>query len=439
MAEKKLNDPLRRLLCTKAIKLFTTFILSIAIFHPAVSQEGSPGEIPTDEESIAAGKATFQELCTVCHAVDRKVVGPALMNVYDRRELPWIIAFVKNSQRLIASGDPIAVALYNEYNKTQMNSFDYLSDDEIIDILAYIKYTTDNPATPAAAAAEGAGAAGAATTASQGGIPSQYLTAILVGLLVVLVIILGVLVLIISVLTKYLQEKRELDAEDQEVIGQKVEFGKFFTSSGFLGMLIFIFAAVAFKSVIDGLYNVGVQQGYEPTQPIAFSHALHAGEYEIDCNYCHTGVMKSKNANIPSANICMNCHGQILTESPEIAKIYKALDYDKTTQTYGPNQKPIEWVRIHNLPDLAYFNHAQHVNVGGIECQTCHGEIQEMVVVKQHSNLTMGWCIDCHRQTDVSTVGNDYYDQLVELHEASNKDQLKVKDIGGLECSKCHY
>ena len=185
MAEKKLNDPLRRLLCTKAIKLFTTFILFIAIFHPAVSQEGSPGEIPTDEESIAAGKATFQELCTVCHAVDRKVVGPALMNVYDRRELPWIIAFVKNSQRLIASGDPIAVALYNEYNKTQMNSFDYLSDDEIIDILAYIKYTTDNPATPAAAAAEGAGAAGAGNNCQSGrnsvAIPDSHISRVVSG------------------------------------------------------------------------------------------------------------------------------------------------------------------------------------------------------------------------------------------------------------------
>lgn len=437
MAKKNINDRLRRLLHPKVLKLSLTLILSTFIFQSVVSQESESGDIPTDEESIAAGKATFQELCTVCHAVDRKVVGPALMNIYERRDLPWIIAFVKNSQQVIASGDSYAVALYNEYNKTQMNNFDYLSDEEIINIIAYIKDATENPPTPVAAAPGAAAEGGQAV--STGGIPSQYLTAILVGLLLILVIILGVLVLIISVLTKYLKDKKELDEEDQEVIGQKLEPGKFFTSSGFLGMLIFLFAAIAFKSVIDGLFNVGVQQNYEPTQPIAFSHALHAGEYEIDCNYCHTGVMKSKNANIPSANICMNCHGQIKTESSEIAKIYKALDYDKTTQTYGPNQKPIEWIRIHNLPDLAYFNHSQHVKVGGVECQTCHGEIQEMVVVKQHANLTMGWCIDCHRQTNVNTVGNKYYDQLVELHEASNKDQLKVKDIGGLECSKCHY
>ena len=130
----------------------------------------------------------------------------------------------------------------------------------------------------------------------------------------------------------------------------------------------------------------------------------------------------------------MNCHTHIQNVggkegvSPEIQKIYNAVD----------NNQPIEWVRVHNLPDLAYFNHAQHVAVGGIECQTCHGPIQEMEVVAQHSTLTMGWCIDCHRQTEIATEGNAYYDKLVQLH-ASSKDALKVKDIGGLECAKCHY
>ena len=156
----------------------------------------------------------------------------------------------------------------------------------------------------------------------------------------------------------------------------------------------------------------GVQQGYQPTQPIAFSHEIHAGQYEIECQYCHTGVMISKSANIPSANICMNCHTAIKTESKEIAKIYKAIDYDPETGEYGDNVKPIEWVRVHNLPDLAYFNHSQHVNVGEIECQTCHGPIEEMAVVKQWSTLTMGWCINCHRETKVNAKGNAYYDQL---------------------------
>ena len=137
----------------------------------------------------------------------------------------------------------------------------------------------------------------------------------------------------------------------------------------------------------------------------------------------------------------MNCHTQIRTGTNtgegEIAKIYSAIGYDVATGSYTGKQKPIEWVRIHNLPDLAYFNHSQHVNVGGIECQTCHGPIQEMDVVKQFSRLTMGWCIDCHRKTDVNTKGNAYYDKLLELH--NGKKAMKVEDIGGIECAKCHY
>jgi Zn finger protein HypA/HybF involved in hydrogenase expression len=161
---------------------------------------------------------------------------------------------------------------------------------------------------------------------------------------------------------------------------------------------------------------------------------VHAGDFKIDCNYCHTGVRTSKNANIPSVNICMNCHSSILkvtgaTElSVEIQKIFDA----------KLNDTPIEWVRVHNLPDLAYFNHAQHYEVGGVECETCHGVLEEMEVVSQFSNLTMGWCIDCHKTTEIKT-DNGYYDKLVELHSNSSKDPMVVQDIGGLECAKCHY
>ena len=183
------------------------------------------------------------------------------------------------------------------------------------------------------------------------------------------------------------------------------------------------------KSCIDGLYTVGIQQNYQPTQPIAFSHKVHAGQYEIDCNYCHTGVNISKSANIPSVNICMNCHNAINTDKPEIQKILTAYE----------ENRPIEWVRVHNLPDLAYFNHKQHVAVGGLDCATCHGPIEEMDVVYQYSELTMGWCINCHRETEVSSKGNDYYKKLVELHNSSSKKPMTVEDIGGLECSKCHY
>ena len=278
-----------------------------------------------------------------------------------------------------------------------------------------------------AAPAAGAQAGQGGETAS-----SKYLNIILIGMVVILLLLLIILALIVSALKRFLDQK-ELSEEDREVVHSPITVGSVTRSPGFIFIVVFLVAALGFKAVINGLFSVGVQQGYAPKQPIAFSHKIHAGQYEIDCKYCHVGVTKGKNATIPSVNICMNCHNQIktgtLTGEGEIGKIVAAYE----------NNKPIEWVRIHNLPDLAYFNHAQHVNVGGVECQTCHGPIETMDVVRQHSLLTMGWCIDCHRKTDVNTKGNAYYDKLVELHNKSSKTPMKVEDEGGLECSKCHY
>lgn len=334
---------------------------------------------------------------------------------------------VKNSQKVIDSGDEYAVALYEEYNNVAMTPFDF-SDEEILSIIAYIKDQTDNPPVAEVTIAEGE-----ATPGEEEGIPSKYLNIIFAGLIVTLVLLLVVLVMISSVIKKHLQKRSDLSESDKELIGQRFDVFALLKHKAFIGLIAFIVTAVVFKGMIDQLYNIGVQQGYSPKQPIAYSHKVHAGEFEIDCNYCHTGVTKSKNANIPSANICMNCHSAITKGTKtdggtaEIEKIYAAIE----------NNKPIEWVRIHNLPDLAYFNHAQHVQVGGVECQTCHGEIQEMEVVEQFSNLTMGWCIDCHRTTNIKTKDNAYYDNLVQLH--NSVESMKVEDLGGLECAKCHY
>ncbi len=407
----------------------------------APAAEASADGIPTDDAVVSQGESLFNNACTVCHAINQVVVGPALKNVHERRDLPWLISFIKNSQKVIQSGDEYAVNLYNEYNKTVMPSFAY-SDEEITSIISYIKAESQQAAAPQGDEQVAGGGEGGATTAGTGdsGIPSGYLLAILIGLVVILGLILLVLILIVTVLTKFLNQKTDLDEADREILNQKTDVKKLVQSRPFIGMMVFIFLALVVKLVLDGLYSVGVQQGYQPEQPIAFSHALHAGQYEIQCQYCHTGVMKGKSANIPSANICMNCHQQIAVESPEIQKIYAAIDFDPDSQTYGNNKQPIEWIRIHNLPDLAYFNHSQHVNVGGLECQTCHGPIQEMPVVYQYSKLTMGWCINCHRETEVNAKDNAYYDKLLELHdESASGEPMKVEDIGGLECSKCHY
>ena len=396
-----------------------------------VSAYAADPAVANTDEAIAAGKTVFNANCKTCHKLDQKYIGPALRGATDRNNANWVKTWIKNSQAVISSGDAYAVALYKEYNNSVMPSYAFLSDAELDGVLAYIEY--GDKADAAAAAAPGAAPGDPAAAAAGSGIPNEYLS-IIVGVLVfILLLILIVLGLIVTVLTKYIN-KQDLPEEDKEFVSQKTNYSKIFKSDAVIILVTTLVIAFTAKTAIDGLYSIGVQQGYAPAQPIAFSHALHAGQYEIACQYCHTGVEIGKSANIPSANICMNCHTHIQNVggkegiSPEIQKIYNAVD----------NNQPIEWVRVHNLPDLAYFNHAQHVAVGGVECQTCHGPIQEMEVVGQHSTLTMGWCIDCHRQTEIATEGNVYYDKLVQLHSTS-KDALKVKDIGGLECAKCHY
>ncbi len=420
--KKRLSDSVK----LTALTLVFTLSLSLSSFSQ---------EIPTDPAVISAGEALFNGNCKSCHRVKQKLVGPALAGVETRvPSLDWIYSWVRNPAKMIASGDDYANKIYNEYNKSQMTAFNNYTDEQILSIVAYVKAEAEKPEAPAA------GTTTIADGSGEGGIPSSYMNVILAGMIVILVLLLIILGLIINALKKYL-DQRDLSEEDKEIVNSPYTIGTIFRSTGFAFLVVFIVAAVSFKTVIDGLYTIGIQQNYQPKQPIAFSHKIHAGQYEIECNYCHTGALKGKQANIPSPNICMNCHTQIRTGTNtgegEIAKIYAAIGYDVATGSYTGKQKPIEWVRIHNLPDLAYFNHSQHANVGGIACQTCHGPVQEMDVVKQYSLLTMGWCIDCHRKTDVNTKGNAYYDKLLELH--NGKKVMKVEDIGGLECSKCHY
>ena len=406
-------------------------LLTLALFV-TTSSTSFAQEIPTDAAAISAGEALFNGNCKSCHRVKQKLVGPALAGVENRApSIAWIIEWVKNPAKKIASGDEYANKIYNEYNKSQMTAFTSYTDAQILSILAYVKSDAEKVEVAPVAAQQTAGGGSA-------GVPSSYLNAIVGGMLLILLLMLVILGLIVSALKKYLNQK-ELSEDDQQVVNSPYTFSTITRSSGFIFLVVFILVSVGFKTTIDGLYSIGVQQDYQPKQPIAFSHKLHAGSYEINCKYCHTGVLKGKQANIPSPNICMNCHTQIKQESTEIQKIYAAIGYDYKTASYSGKQKPIEWVRIHNLPDLAYFNHAQHVNVGGIECQTCHGPIEEMEVVKQYSLLTMGWCIDCHRKTEVNTKDNEYYNKLNELHLSAKKSKMKVEDIGGLECAKCHY
>jgi len=384
---------------------------------------GATGGLSDNADVIAKGEELFNGNCKQCHAVNAKVVGPALAKVYERRNIPWLINFIKYPQKVIESGDAYAVALYKQYNQFMPNH-DFLKDDEIVAILSWVKKETDNP-TVAKTAPTGDASTTQAPTESNSGL----LVGIVITLATLLVVVLAVLAMLGSVLTKYLAKEKALSEADRVILEQKVEWGKILTSRGFVGIVSFVFVALVLKVATEALITIGVQQGYAPDQPIPFSHKLHAGQYEIDCKYCHHTVEKSKHASIPGPYVCMNCHNAIKTTSPNMDLIYKAVE----------NDEPIQWVRVHNLPDLAYFNHAQHVKVAGLDCTSCHGNIKEMEVVQQVSLLTMGWCIDCHRKTEVNAKGNGYYDNLLEMHSKYSKQPMKVENIGGLECSKCHY
>lgn len=416
----------------KSTLVGTVFFLSLVLV-PVLSK-AQDAAYPTDEAVLKAGEKLFKLNCKSCHNIDSDMTGPALKGVTERHSIDWIKTWVRGPKTMIDSGDPAAVALYNKWKTSGVMTAFNLKDDEILSLIGYIE-TWEAPVVEVAV---GDGAVPGETSSAM---TDDTITLVLGVVLVVLVLIIVVLVLISTLVMKSLKAK-ELTSDESEFVDQKHSLLAVVTHPAFIGIVVLFTVVVGLLyGVKSGLYNIGVQQSYAPTQPIPFSHKIHAGDHEIDCNYCHTGVRKAKHANIPSPNICMNCHTQVKKDSPWIAKIYEAIDYDPATGEYGENKKPIEWVRVHNLPDLVYFNHQQHVKVGGIDCETCHGPIKEMDVVYQYSPLTMGWCIDCHRTTDVNTQGNEeYYDALLKAHEESGKEgPMKVEDIGGLECAKCHY
>jgi mono/diheme cytochrome c family protein len=406
--------------------------------QPAVEVVDAPGSALGDP---ANGKSLFNSLCAACHKPYSKSIGPALNGVTERQSIEWITSWIHNSSALIASGDPAAVAIFEEYNKMPMPAFPQLTDAEIGDILAYVETPKPEPQVAAGPVAQTGGA-------SEGGVSSNIILGILAFVLLMLLVI---LFLVNRTLRKFAVVSGVALPEKEK----RTPLWKSFVQNQFLVLVTAIFLLLGSAYFIYGFFmQVGVDQGYQPIQPIHYSHLIHAGENQVDCKYCHSSARTSKHAGIPSLNVCMNCHKSIgevaqatATEEyskefydKEIAKLYDAVGWDPATLTYTGKTKPVKWVRIHNLPDFAYFNHSQHVTVAGVACQTCHGPIQEMEIVAQNAPLTMGWCINCHRETNVNIAGNEYYQKIhEELSKKYGVEDLTASQLGGLECGKCHY
>lgn len=486
-----------------SLAVVLAFLLPLSLSAQASAEEATPDGTEATEAAeepaaagaidLEAGKTLFLNNCASCHARNmvQNLTGPALGGVEER----WaaypqeeLYSWIRNSQASIASGQPRAVELWEQWKPTQMNNFTNLTDGDIDNILAYIEQEYQKTLTGTTAGGPGAVAVAVEETDN---------TPLFILLAVVLTILAVVLARIVSNLSYMIQVQEGTAAARRRTLVEML------TSRGVIAFVIFALVVLGGYTTVNNAIMLGRQQGYEPEQPIKFSHKTHSGVHQIECQYCHDGARRSKHSVIPAVNTCMNCHRAIKVGSnygtAELTKIYAAIGYDPSSDKYIENYDqlpreeieqiykkwiadtyvqenstidadgekliedqwdgivtaltneytqdskiagPVEWVRIHNLPDHAYFNHAQHVTVGQLECQGCHGPIQEMEVVYQYSPLGMGWCINCHRNSEVNFESNEYYKSYQIYHEqlqSGEREKVTVEDVGGLNCQKCHY
>jgi cytochrome c2 len=420
------------------------------------------------------GEKLFKANCTACHALDKQVVGPPLKGIVAKVKEEagvgpdWLHKWIKNNKELRASGDKYANEIFEKFNKTEMQLFPNLSDKDIDDILAF----TTNPPAPEPAADTKKDAT--ATDAAQAAPANSTTTS------VVIISLLAIAALLVWILIKLRQLVKLGQSEDLAGLNETriKSFSEIYEKYHYVGKgLIAILALLATYGVWNWIMWIGVYKGYKPEQPIYFSHKIHAGEQKIDCQLCHSSAKYGKVSEIPSMNVCMNCHRTISEYGAndymepgkdkafydgEIQKIYAATGWDPAKQQYTGKTQPVEWTRIHNMPDFVYFNHSQHVVAGeqaiinsfnkknpnnkiDVVCKACHGKIDTMNVVQMANDFTMGWCIECHRTTEVDMNNGYNKEYFKNLHDKLKKQypkdggKITVDAIGGLECGKCHY
>lgn len=488
----KLFEKFNKVAMTPNPTLTDKEIASLLLYVNSVSSGAGESPVAGKTDPLAAkGKELFTAKgCAACHDMKFKadLVGPNLSGVADRWENKKdIYAWIRNSQKLIEAKHPYATKLFEKFNKIPMTPNPTLTDEDIDAILAFIA----NPPSDAAVAATGGQNPYLRLDTTPATQESGSFFSSLTFLLIILVLLLAIVFWIAKIVAKARVKafRDEFGEETKESV-----FAILFGNRTVMKYAIFAFLVFGiYYTAIRGI-ALGRQQDYQPDQPIVYSHKVHAGDNKIDCNFCHDAARRSKHAMIPPTNTCMKCHAAIKVGSQygtqELAKVFVSIGYNPVTNQYIANYdkmnnddikkifiewlktenkndakiaedqwqnivksltnetKPlvsgsIPWTRIHNLPDHVYFNHSQHVTVAKLECQACHGPIQEMVTVKQYAPLSMGWCVNCHRQTDVKFAENKYYDNYyAKFHneiKAGVRTGVKVKDIGGLDCQKCHY
>ena len=367
-----------------------------ALFENTAALAKNQAVIDTSKQDKLLSMRSPSELfesCARCHSIGRgKLIGPDLAGVKSRHSEEWLIKFIQASDSLITSGDTAAKRLFEENGKLPMPRHNY-SDEEVISLIDLIAFE------------------GKKLEADPSFLDNDFSYAHPSN---TWLFILGVLLILIPI--------------------TDLVFTKLIKFKLINIILILVGFTIFGKTVHEEATYLGRSQGFEPDQPIKFSHRIHSGENKIDCQYCHTGPADSRHSSIPAASLCLNCHNVIRygtnTGEEEINKIHEAVE----------SGVPIQWVKVHNLPDHVFFSHAQHVNVGKLDCKECHGDVEKMGRIQQVKDLSMGWCIDCHRTQEVN-FDNKYYSSYKQYEDLkSGKITIvTVDDIGGNNCQKCHY
>lgn len=441
-------------------QIITTLALTFSLFH----------------FNAQDGEKLFKANCASCHNPIKNATGPKMQGVLqkwqDAGEGDLIYEWVQNPSKLYNSGKSKMAKAIWDWSPTAMTPQGHLSKDEVESIFTYV----DGYAPPVAAVVGGADSSSATDVSDDS---SDYWWWVISFILIfVLFAIFGV--------------RRELSAAIAVKEGKEIDYKRTFATSArewflrnwFITMLLIVGVALFSGVELFGrLYQLGVYEDYMPSQPVAYSHKLHAGKMAIECKYCHHSAEKSKHAGIPSVNVCMNCHAMV-HEGPqygteEIGKLHKAAGYNKNKQAYNLDEfgkrieEPIVWNKAHNLPDHVFFSHAQHVhpNTANIDCRQCHGPVQTYTLgrvstideVNAYAKtdegmekgliqltkplLTMGWCIECHNKKEIDLTSSGYYEEIhnrLKLRADVNNnifedDKVTVKELGGWECAKCHY
>ena len=423
------------------------------------------------------GEKLFKANCTACHALDKQLVGPALGGVVDRLkkeqnlDTDWLHKWIKDNKSLRESGDKYAIEVYEKFNKTEMLAYPNLTDQDINDILEY----TTNPPAPEPAAADAAATAGTDTN-SVAALEAAKKESVNSKIILISLVAIGALLLWLLLKLNQLVKLQQSEELSELNANRAVSLGDLYRKYHYVGKgVLVVLGILAAYGIWNWLMWIGVYKGYKPEQPIYFSHKIHAGENKIDCQLCHSSAKYGKVSEIPSMNVCMNCHRTISEYTGkymepgkdkafydgEIQKIYAATGWDPASQQYTGKTQPVEWVRIHNMPDFVYFDHSQHVVAGeqaiisshnkknpeakiDVVCKACHGQVDTMNVVQMANDFTMGWCIECHRTTEVDMNNGYNKEYFKNLHDKLKKQygsgtKITVDAIGGLECGKCHY